>query len=249
MFYSKHETQLANDTNYSTPNDNKPLLLAGLSIATIVITIITIVLVLVFTGNDNRNTIITHPKTSTDVTKTTEITTTKETTKITEIETTESATEPTSTSTETSEFDFDKSLADNHYNISQTINGTVTEFEGYTLTIPQGWIVHKTIIKDNMFETYMGVTVSSLDDKAPTEYLKELCLKYNDDPSFEFGNLTTNKKTGYYMKSEFEEACSFNIYFFNATGDTVYEISILSIGKYHINLNTAKGIAASIEFK
>lgn len=64
MFYSKHETQLFNE-----PNDNKALLLVGLSIATIVITIITIVLVLVFTGNNKRETIITHPKTSTDFTK------------------------------------------------------------------------------------------------------------------------------------------------------------------------------------
>ena len=88
MFYSKHGTQLFNDPNNTnnnfTPNDNKPLLLVGLSIATIVITIITIVLVLVSTGNNKRKTIITHPKTSTDFTKTVEITTAEETTEINE---------------------------------------------------------------------------------------------------------------------------------------------------------------------
>ena len=99
-----------------------------------------------------------------------------------------------------------------------------------------------------MFETYMGVSVSSLDDKSPSEYLKELCLKYNDDSSFEFGNLTTNNKGGYYMKSEFQGGCSFNIFFINATDNTVYKISILSMGEYPINLKTAQAIAASIEF-
>lgn len=236
MFYSKHETQLANDTNNTnnnfTPNDNKPLLLVGLSIATIVITIITIVLVLVSTGNNKRKTIITHPKTSTDFTKTVEITTAEETTEI----------------TEPYELYVDTSLSDNYYNISQTINGNEIAFDGYTLTVPKSWSVSGTVIKDYMFETYMGVSVSSLDNKSPSEYLKELCLKYNDDSSFEFGNLTTNNKGGYYMKSEFQGGCSFNIFFINATDNTVYKISILSMGEYPINLKTAQAIAASIEF-
>ena len=124
MFYSKHGTQLFNEPNNTnnnfTPNDNKPLLLVGLSIATIVITIITIVLVLVSTGNNKRKTIITHPKTSTDFTKTVEITTAEETTEI----------------TEPYELYVDTSLSDNYYNISQTINGNEIAFDGYTLTVP-----------------------------------------------------------------------------------------------------------------
>ena len=57
----------------------------------------------------------------------------------------------------------------------QTINGNKIAFDGYTLTVPKSWNVSGTVIKDYMLETYMGVSVSSLDDKSPSEYLKELC--------------------------------------------------------------------------
>ena len=205
---------MGNPSMSTPPKKSKAPLFIGLGILALVITIVAIVLVILFTGDDDNKKSKKVSSTETTATNTegsstengTEETTEEFTEEITEEITEETTTETTTTTTD-SDFDFEKSLNENYQTLSNSIEGTVHQFEDYTLTIPDTWTTGTTnsICPDNS----SAITFSnsfSISTATKMYYLKQLCQVYIESGyrNLEFGNLNANGKEGYYIEYDVE---------------------------------------------
>ena len=156
-----------------------------------------------------------------------------------------------SESTEVSEFDFETSLEENYEFFSQSIDGTLTPFEGYSLTIPSDWTMDSNggyLAPDQ--KNYALVAVNSV-VLSKNETLKTLCDEYINQgyENLEFGNLAANDKIGYYITADYLGVDVFIMIFFNEAEDTLYRTIATSEVPDSEYYDIAKAIAASIEFK
>ncbi|MEE0862302.1 MAG: zinc-ribbon domain-containing protein [Lachnospiraceae bacterium] len=155
-----------------------------------------------------------------------------------------------SESTEVSEFDFETSLEENYEFFSQSVDGTLTQFDGYTLTIPSDWTASSNGYSAPDQKNFILVSANPL-GQSKDETLKALCETYIElgYENLEFGNLSANDKIGYYISSKYIGVDVFIMIFFNEAEDTMYTAIATSEVPDSEYYDIAKAIAASIEIQ
>ena len=153
-------------------------------------------------------------------------------------------------STDASEFDFETSLEENYEFFSQSVDGTTTQFDGYTLTIPSDWTASANSYTAPDQKNFILVSAIPL-GQSKDETLKALCETYIElgYENLEFGNLAANDKIGYYISSEYIGCEVFIMIFFNEAEDTMYTAIATSEEPDSAYFDIAKAIGASIEIQ
>ena len=153
-------------------------------------------------------------------------------------------------STDASEFDFETSLEENYEFFSQSVDGTTTQFDGYTLTIPSDWTASANGYSAPDQKNFILVSANPL-GQSKDETLKALCETYIElgYENLEFGNLAANDKIGYYISSEYIGCEVFIMVFFNEAEDTMYTAIATSEEPDSEYFDIAKAIGASIEIQ
>lgn len=168
----------------------------------------------------------------------------------------ESESESETTTNVNSDFDFEKSLNENYHTLSNSIEGTVHQFDDYTLTIPDTWITSTS----NSMSTDMSSVVTfggstPISAQSKMNYLKELCKVYIDRgySNFEFGNLNANGKEGYYIEYDTEYSSqtihAYILIFFNPSDDKLFLTVVTTADINSSYYEDALAIACSIEIQ
>ena len=155
------------------------------------------------------------------------------------------------TGTVEEEFDFDKALAENYYSYSWPIDGTLTTFDGYTLIIPEGWVQDIDGFYDAEYANCAGVITDTLNGATLVDYLRTSCEETiaSGAENFEFGNLTVDAKTGYYVEFDYIDKHYLFMIFANEATGTVYLSQAVTNDVESENFEIAVAIAASIEIQ
>ena len=155
-----------------------------------------------------------------------------------------------------SDFDFEKSLNENYHTLSNSIEGTVHQFDDYTLIIPDTWetSTSNSISPDmNSVVTFGSSTPISAQTKM--NYLKELCKVYIERgyTNFEFGNLNANGKEGYYIEYDTEYSSeiihAYIFIFFSPSDDKLFLTVVTTSDITSSCYDDALAIASSIEIQ
>ena len=150
------------------------------------------------------------------------------------------------------EFDFATSLAQNFISVDIPATGTVKQFDGYTLTIPDTWTISDTnCLSPSAKNAITFSNPQSISPDTKNLMLETLCDTYLNmgATNFEFGNLVANGKQGYYMEYEIYGVHMDLFIFVNSTEDKMY-ISIISSEDVDSDEYTESlGIAASLEIQ
>ena len=156
------------------------------------------------------------------------------------------------TSNNTSEFNFNESLAKNHKTVDMPALGSVKQFNGYTLTIPDRW----TILESGCYSADELNTITFSDYKPITPstkllVLEEICNAYlkNGVTNMEFGNLIANGKTGYYIEGNYTGSYMCIFFFTNDTDEKLFLTVLVSGHTSVASFDEALGIAASLDIQ
>ena len=148
--------------------------------------------------------------------------------------------------------DFDTSLVENVIYYPNDLEGTLTDFDDYTITIPSDWTYEDDMIVDSAVQNAVQIEAISLNGQSTEDYLKglyDMCLEENCT-YFELGNLILDESTGYYLDIEYQDSYQiFAVIIIDSAKGIAYEVTAMSTNSNSNNFKIATAIAASFELK
>ena len=157
---------------------------------------------------------------------------------------------------ETGEFDFETSLEENNNFVDVAVEGTVHQFDGYTLTIPNAWTVSDSnCISPDLKNVITFAEPQNITPDTKLLFLETLCETYinMDFKNLKVGNLYANNKTGYFIEADMDTASvdifTYIFMFTNAAEDKIYTVVITTEDTDSEDYMSALGIAASLEIQ